>query len=212
MPVIILFILNQIRMKKIVFSMVLSTIAFTACNSSNNKPDASQNNIPGDTSILKPQTKDMTGSNKEVQAAASIKEIVNIYLQLKNAFTKDNTNDAATAGTVLEKAFQNFDTTDLSASQKGVFEDIAEDAKEHGEHIGKNGGNIKHQREHFKMLSEDIYDLVKAFGGGQTLYKDFCPMYNNSKGAFWISETKEIKNPYFGKAMSTCGTVEEEIK
>lgn len=199
-------------MKKIVFSMVISTIAFTACNSSNNKPDVGQNNTPGNTSIVKPQTSDTAAPNKEVKAAASIKEIVNIYLQLKNAFTKDNTNDAAAGGTALEAAFQNFDTTVLSDSQKNIFGDIADDAKEHGEHIGKNGGNIAHQREHFEMLSKDIYDLVKAFGGGQVLYKDFCPMYNKGKGAFWISEIKEIKNPYYGKAMSTCGTVKEEIK
>src|SRR5258705_6786160 len=204
MPVIILlYILNQIKMKKIVFSMVISTIAFTACKSSNNKPGEGQNN----TAIEKQQTSDTAAPNKEVKAAVSIQEIVNIYLQLKNAFTKDNTNDAAAAGKAIEAAFQNFDTTVLSASQKNVFEDIAEDAKEHGEHIGKNGGNIKHQREHFKMLSEDMYDLVKAFGAGQTLYKVFCPMYDNGKGAFWISETKEIKNPYFGKGMSTCGIV-----
>ena len=37
-------------------------------------------------------------------------------------------------------------------------------------------------------------------------------MYNNKKGAFWLSETKEIKNPYLGKAMPTCGTIKEEIK
>jgi hypothetical protein len=207
-----MYILNQIKMKKIVFSMVISTIAFTACNSSNNKSDTDQNNTPGNTAIAKPQTSDTAAPVNKVKAAGSIKEIVNIYLQLKNAFTKDNTNDAAAAGTALEVAFQNFDTTGLSTPQRNVFDDIADDAKEHGEHIGKNGGNIKHQREHFKMLSEDMYHLVKAFGGGQVLYKDFCPMYDNGKGAFWISETKEIKNPYFGKAMSTCGTMKEEIK
>ena len=199
-------------MKKIFFNIVLSTIAFTACNSSNNKSDVNPNNTPGNTSVVNQQTNDTAAPNKDVKAAVSIKEIVNVYLHLKNAFTKDNTNDAAAAGTALVASFQNFDTTVLSASQKNVFADIAEDAKEHGEHIGKNGGNIKHQREHFKMLSEDMYDLVKAFAAGQTLYKDFCPMYNNGKGAFWISETKEIKNPYFGKAMSTCGIVKEEIK
>ena len=192
--------------------MVISTIAFTACNSSNNKPEVSQTKAVNDLPAIKPQTNDTAGPNKEVKAAASIKEIVNIYLQLKNAFTKDNTNGAAAGGTALETAFQNFDTAILSDSQKKVFEDIADDAKEHAEHIGKNGGNIAHQREHFEMLSKDMYDLVKAFGGGQVLYKDFCPMYNKGKGAFWISETKEIKNPYYGKAMSTCGTVKEEIK
>ena len=62
------------------------------------------------------------------------------------------------------------------------------------------------------MLSKDVYDLVKAFGGGQVLYKNFCPMYNDKKGAIWLSETKTIKNPYYGKKMLTCGSVQEELK
>ena len=63
------------------------------------------------------------------------------------------------------------------------------------------------------MLSKDIADLIKTFGnGGQTLYKDFCPMANDGKGAIWISEIKAIKNPYLGKKMTTCGSVKEEIK
>jgi hypothetical protein len=100
----------------------------------------------------------------------------------------------------------------LSAEQKKIYEDIENDAKEHAEHIGKSVGNIKHQREHFDILSKNMYDLVKTFGAGQKLYYDHCPMYNNNKGADWISETKEISNPYLGKKMSSCGTVKEELK
>jgi hypothetical protein len=37
-------------------------------------------------------------------------------------------------------------------------------------------------------------------------------MYNNNKGASWLSETKEIKNPYLGKKMPDCGEVKEEIR
>ena len=153
-----------------------------------------------------------TSTNSDTKGTVSVKGIVDNYLQLKNAFTKDNSKDAATAGTALQNGFKNFDKAALSAAQKKTFEDIADDANEHAEHIANNGGKIAHQREHFEMLSKDMYDLVKAFGGGQSLYKDFCPMYNNNKGAFWISETKEIKNPYLGKAMPTCGVVKEEIK
>ena len=91
--------------------------------------------------------------------------------------------------------------------------DLADDLKEHAEHIGANAGKIAHQREHFVMLSKDVADLIKTFGnGGQTLYKDFCPMANNGKGAIWISELKEIKNPYQGSKMLTCGSVKETLK
>ncbi len=63
--------------------------------------------------------------------------------------------------------------------------EIADDAMEHSEHIGANAGKLEHQREHFEMLSKDVFNLVKDFGtGGQTLYKDFCFMYNDGNCAF----------------------------
>lgn len=151
-------------------------------------------------------------TTEETKATIAVKEIVSNYLQLKNALTNDNTDDAAKAGIALEAAFKSFDKTALTAEQKKTYEDIESDAREHAEHIGANAGKIAHQREHFDLLSKDMYDLVKALGAGQTLYKDFCPMYNDNKGAFWLSETKEIKNPYFGKSMQTCGSVKEELK
>jgi hypothetical protein len=149
---------------------------------------------------------------KSTQSTVSIKELISSYLQMKNAFTEDNSADAAAAGKKLEAAFKNFDKSVLTAAQKKTYEDVEADAREHAEHIGKNGGNIAHQREHFVLLSKDIYDLIKTFGAGQVLYKDFDPMANNGKGAFWLSETKEIKNPYMGKAMLTSGSIKEEIK
>jgi len=30
-------------------------------------------------------------------------------------------------------------------------------------------------------------------------------------GANWLSESKEISNPYLGQSMPTCGTVKEEL-
>lgn len=145
------------------------------------------------------------------KSTVSIQSILTPYLQIKNALAKDNSGDAAIAGVTLESALKMFDKSILTADQIKIFEDVEEDAREHGEHIGKNNGNIAHQREHFELLSKDISDLIKTFGnGGTTLYKDFCPMYN--KGAYWVSETKSISNPYFGKTMPSCGSVKEEIK
>jgi len=62
------------------------------------------------------------------------------------------------------------------------------------------------------MMSEEIYDLVKAFGSSKILYHAHCPMANDDKGAMWLSETKKIKNPYFGGKMNECVKVTEEIK
>ena len=154
----------------------------------------------------------LSSSVMDMKSPVTIKEILSAYLQMKNSFTEDNSTGAVTAGKLLETALKNFVKSALTPAQKKTYEDVEADAREHAEHIGKNAGNIAHQREHFELLSKDIYDLVKTFGGEQVLYKDFDPMVNNGKGAFWLSETKEIKNPYMGKAMLTSGSIKEEIK
>ena len=148
---------------------------------------------------------------KDKSSPVRLTEIITAYLQLKNALVKDNSSDAAAYGPILEETFKNYDKTGLTADQKKTFEEIEADARQHAEHINQSKGDIKHQREHFELLSSDIYDLVKIFGSGQVLYKDFCPMYNDGKGAFWLSEIKEIQNPYYGKEMLTCGTITEVL-
>jgi predicted S18 family serine protease len=163
--------------------------------------------MKSDTAQSKMQT-----SGTETKSTASINEIVAGYLNVKNALASDNGKEAATAGKEIVNAMNKLDKASLTAEQKKVYEDVEDDAKEHAQHISTNADKIDHQREHFDMLSQDMYDLVKTFGAGQTLYKDFCPMYNNNKGAAWLSETKEIKNPYLGKKMSDCGSIKEEIK
>jgi len=102
------------------------------------------------------------------------------------------------------------DKSFFTPEQKKVYDEKEGDLKEHAEYISKS--KIDHQREHFSVMSEDVYDLVKAFGAGRVVYHDHCPMANDGKGAMWISEMSAIKNPYMGSKMPTCGSVEEKIK
>jgi hypothetical protein len=198
---------NKKIMKNIIIvsSLILATFSIAACNNSNKSTSA---NSETDTAKMTTTTQTGTGSKTNT----SVKDLVASYLQLKNALTKDNSNDAATAGKALAKGFLKFDQETLSASQKKSFTDIADDAHEMSEHIGESAGKLPHQREHFDMLSKDMVDLVKLLGAGQPLFVDHCPMYNNNKGADWLSETKDIKNPYLGTKMPTCGSVKEELK
>jgi hypothetical protein len=196
-------------MKNIIFLVAVGIISFTACNSGGNKSIKTDDT----TQVKSPEDIPVTPvSGIDAKPAASIKEILGGYISMKNALANDNGNDAASAGNTMVTAFQKFDKSSLTAEQKKAYEDVEDDAREHAEHIGKNASNIPHQREHFDMLSKDMYELVKTFGGGQLLYQDYCPMYNDGKGATWLSEVKEIKNPYLGKKMPTCGSVKEELK
>jgi hypothetical protein len=190
-------------MKSIVFALVF--IIITACSDSKeHAKDATLRNAGNETSNNSPI--------KNGHTASSINPVISSYINLKNALGADNDRGAASAGKQLSKAMEAVDQASFSADQKKMFDDIKEDIKENAEHIGDNAGKIEHQREHFDLLSQDMYDLVKSFKSSETLYRDHCPMYKDGKGAAWLSEVKEIKNPYLGKKMLTCGTIKEELR
>ena len=150
----------------------------------------------------------MEGNQKTSKPTA----ILDNYLELKNALVADDSEKAARIGKHLYKVLGEFGRSTVAESQKQEVDEIIEDAREHAEHIAGNSGKMEHQREHFEIISMDVKDLIAITGTDRKLYQTFCPMYNNNKGAIWLSETKEIKNPYFGSKMLTCGEVQEEIK
>ena len=195
--------LKILKMKNIILSAIAMSFVLVSCNQKNKQEET----VNSETS--KPETE--TATVKVNPTSFSIKEIVTDYLSLKNALTKDDSNGTADSGKALVKTLGKIDMKKLSGEQMKTYMDISDDVKEHAEHIGDNAGNIAHQREHFVLMSKDINDLITTFGTEQKLYQDFCPMADEGKGAIWISELKDIKNPYYGSEMLTCGSVRKEF-
>ena len=165
-------------MKTIFFSIAMIAIGLSACsNNSNTTKEQSKANEPAKANS--------PSGNTNNQQAPSVDEAVTAYLHLKNALTKDNSKEAAEAGKHLHDALLKLDNASFTPDQKKVYDDVKEDIQEHAEHIGANAGKIAHQREHFDVLSNDLYDLVKSVKPTQRLYKDHCPMFNDNKGAIW---------------------------
>ena len=78
--------------------------------------------------------------------------------------------------------------------------------------IGKSD-DIEKQRQEFVQFNLVFYKSVKMFGlQNVTAYYQYCPMANNDKGAYWLSSTEDILNPYFGDIMLSCGETKETIK
>ncbi len=72
---------------------------------------------------------------------------------------------------------------------------------------------LENQRDHFVILNEHMVALAMNIEDpSNTIYVQKCPMANNNKGALWLSSTEDVRNPYYGDAMLTCGSVIEEIR
>ncbi len=213
-------------MKNITLSIVTVIMAFVtvSCNQTSNKGEKSSNDsavVSEEQSSAQPKENDTVttsaatdtsiGETAKTTTTFSISPIVTDYLSLKNALASDNDKAAANAGKKLLGTLNKVDMKTIPADKHKEFMEIFESAKENAEHIGENAGKIDHQREHLASLSEDLKDLVSLFGTSQTLYQDHCPMFNDGKGAVWLSESKEIKNPYYGSKMISCGKVQQTI-
>ena len=73
--------------------------------------------------------------------------------------------------------------------------------------------DLENQRNHFVGLNQTIIPLFKnAKGFSNIIFVQKCPMANSNKGASWLSTKEEIRNPYYGDAMMTCGSVIDSIQ
>src|SRR5262249_9756194 len=129
---------------------------------------------------------------------AKIELAYNHYLELKDALVSSKSDVARKAAGELK--------TSLAAVSNGAK------AMNEATKITK-ASTIEEIRKSFAALSTEMAVVVKGshLSKGQ-LYLEYCPMANNNTGAYWLSNEKEIKNPYFGDKMLKCGSVKETIQ
>ncbi|MBS7231506.1 DUF3347 domain-containing protein [Flavobacterium psychroterrae] len=135
------------------------------------------------------------------------KEITNNYLALKNNLLVSDSLAVVKNATALKNSLDNFKFKKLNLQQ------MNEAMNKRKEIIGLAAEitatkNINKQREIFKSLSITFWDLAPKFKAADAeLHLQVCPMTN----AMWLSDSKEIKNPYYPKNMLTCGEVKASL-
>lgn len=148
-------------------------------------------------------------SNKTVDLNTKFNAILLAYIQLKNALVIDDANASSGAGKLIMKAIDAVNTKILTNQQELNWMLYSDKIYGDAEKI-KASAEIKHQREHFISLSRNLFELAKAFKvNNWDLYYQYCPMANDGKGAYWLSDQSTIRNPYFGKKMLSCGSTKE---
>ena len=207
-------------MKTVLFSLLaIGTFALTSCKENKEHKNTTDTTMQHDMSTMSDSSAmDNMEMNKEVtvteakKSSADLTELYSHYTHLTFALSGDDDKEAVSAAKGILASFPKIDKSSFSDEQKKEFAELEASIREHAEHIADNAGKIDHQREHLDIMSADFYDLLKDFGTPKPVYRIFCPMFNDNKGTFWLSDSREVKNPYYGKEMLSCGEVQEEIK
>lgn len=148
-------------------------------------------------------------ADAESNITAQTDEIITTYLYMKDALVNEDSATAAAAGSDLIKQLKSYKIDSYDNENQSNLQKLIDEATLHAQYIAEN--SIAIQREHFDILSKNMIDLIEITGTTKKLYVAYCPMYNNDKGAQWLSDSEEIKNPYYGSAMLTCGEIQREI-
>jgi len=154
----------------------------------------------------------------------SINKLVESYLSIKDAFVEGDTSVVKSKTTQFCKQLEILNFAELAKDSSGIYETVKMTQSD----ILANANSLLQQkditemRRDFSALTDVMYptffNAIKY--EGPVLYLQNCPMaFNDDEPANWISNNKEIVNPYMGKhhpkyqsGMLNCGEIKDTIK
>lgn len=146
----------------------------------------------------------------DTQNTPQLKAVFDSYFSVKDALVKTDVATSSAKANELVKAIKAVEMTKLSTEEHTVWMKVMKELTANTEKIATSK-DVAKQRETFALLSKNMYELAKVSKQEIPVYYQHCPMYNNGKGANWLSKEEAVKNPYYGSKMLTCGSVQETI-
>jgi Cu(I)/Ag(I) efflux system membrane fusion protein len=122
--------------------------------------------------------------------SAPAKSVYDDYLKIQVSLANDSTNGIAENASAIAKEMQN----------KGS--DLPAEVASEAEGLAKATG-LTSARDAFKPLSQSLIQYLAAHNASGDYVQVFCPM----AGGYWLQADRGVKNPYLGKAMSSCGEI-----
>ncbi len=170
--------------------------------------------LQGKTSMMNPKTQEPKAEAMNMKMdipqsyQAQFTPVLAEYFKLKDALVA---SDAEKTKAEAYKMLELLNKTQ-TAKLDGMVKSHLSKVKDMLQAISENN-KIENQRDHFIILSENMVALASNMNfEGNPVYVQFCPMANNNKGANWLSLEVEVRNPYYGDAMLTCGEVKDTLK
>lgn len=146
-----------------------------------------------------------------IEFKQQLAQLTDAYLKLKDALVSSNANKANEAAKHMVQQLALIEINQLPADAHQFWMKQQPILKSHGGQLSTLK-DIAQLRQQFDFLSAAMIQSVKAFGvPSDTIYVQYCSMYNNNQGGHWLSTEEAIKNPYYGDAMLTCGVIEDTI-
>lgn len=178
----------------IVFFTIIG-LSLTACKDNVKQNDTEPEVVTVDSTAQTDKTYEVAQGEAEFNDP-KVEAVFEQYLQVETALINTDADKTATESSKLVSLLKDANASEDTQNAALAMSDLKD---------------VNVQREHFEALSNGVEKMLQGSLKSGTIYKQFCPMAFNNKGASWISTSKDILNPYFGDKMLKCGRVEAEI-
>lgn len=143
----------------------------------------------------------LLSANAQTKANPQLSKLYQNYISVKSALASDDFKKTSVAAGEFLKTVSSINSKSLDEKK---LNSLKSDAK-----IISSAKNIDAQRKPFYRLSEVMITVAKENKiSDKTIFVQYCPMAEGS----WLSNEKQIINPYYGSSMLKCGSVKSEIK
>jgi Cu(I)/Ag(I) efflux system membrane fusion protein len=151
----------------------------------------------------------------EIKTTSKMKEallpLFSSYFSMKRNLSKDEFEAAKVAANRMKKELNKIDMSAFEGNAHSVWMTLSAEL-DRGLSAAAKVESIDKIREDFIEISETMINLAADFQPlSDTVYVQHCPMANSNVGANWLSQEKEIFNPYFGTSMLKCGETVKQI-
>ncbi len=150
-------------------------------------------------------------THEKEQGTSQLKTVFDNYFSIKDALIQSDQKLASSGAEELRSTINAVKMEKLATDEHTVWMKVMRSLKANTDLIATSS-SIEKQRQAFMILSSNMYDLMKVSQQTAPVYYQHCPMYNDGKGANWLSKENAIKNPYYGEKMLSCGKTTETIK
>lgn len=186
---------------------LLGVFSLTSCGEENKKeqdPVPMQNDTRMDSEHAE-HGDQMGSSNLDDGAQAAqaefdddaVASVYGHYMHVKTALVNTDSEEAGNGGEMLVEALE----------ETGAWENAVNSAR-----VIAENEDINEQRTAFLELSASVEEMFEEALVSGEIYKQYCPMAFGGSGGSWLSGSEEIRNPYYGDKMLTCGRVEQTIQ
>ena len=131
-----------------------------------------------------------------------LQKIIKEYLMLKDDLVASNYEKAHHRIALLVKNIKEVSLKDSNLSS--IIDAMKLDLNQM-----EQSKNLEDLRKAFRNFSQNIVLLKNESPYLSNYIVQFCPMASENMGGVWLSDSKQIRNPYFGESMLECGSIQK---